>query len=71
LDNDEPATYKEATMGPDFDKLLGAMESEIEFMHDNQVYNLIDPIDSVRPIDYKWVYKKNIDMDGNVHINKA
>jgi hypothetical protein len=71
LDNDEPATYKEATMGPDSDKLLGAMESEIQFMHDNQVYNLIDPINGVRPINCKWVYKKKTDMDGNVHIYKA
>ena len=37
LDNDEPMTYTEAMMGPDSEKWLGAMESEIESMHDNQV----------------------------------
>jgi hypothetical protein len=37
LDNDELMTYTEAMMGPDSEKWLGAMESEIEFMHDNQV----------------------------------
>jgi hypothetical protein len=28
-------TYTEAMMGPDSEKWLGAMESEIESMHDN------------------------------------
>jgi hypothetical protein len=47
------------------------MESEIESMHDNQVWNLVDPIDGVRPIGCKWVFKKKMDKDGNVHIYKA
>jgi hypothetical protein len=68
LDNDKPMTYTEEMMGPDSEKWLGAMESEIESMHDNQVWNLIDPIDCVRPIDCKWVFKKKMDNDGNVHI---
>jgi hypothetical protein len=37
LDNEEPMTYTKAMMGPDSEKWLGAMESEIESMHDNQV----------------------------------
>jgi hypothetical protein len=53
LDNDEPMTYTEPMMGPDSEKWLGAMESEIQSMHDNQVWNLVDPIDGVRPISCK------------------
>jgi hypothetical protein len=64
-------TYTEAMMGPDSKKWLEAMESEIESMHDNQVWNLVDPIDGVRPISYKWVFKKKMDKDGNVYIYKA
>jgi hypothetical protein len=71
LDNDEPITYMEAMMGPESEKWLGAMESKIEFMHDNQVWNLVDPIDGVRPIGCKWVFKKKTDMDINIHIYKA
>jgi hypothetical protein len=37
LDNDEPMTYTVAMMETDYEKWLGAMESKIEFMHDNQV----------------------------------
>jgi hypothetical protein len=58
LDNDEPMTYTEAIMGPNSEKWLGAMESEIESMNDNQVWNLVDPIDGVRPIGYKWFSRK-------------
>jgi hypothetical protein len=71
LDNDEPMTYTEAMMRPDSEKWLRAMEFEIESMHDNQVWNLVDPIDGVRPIGCKWVFKKKMDKDRNVHINKA
>jgi hypothetical protein len=62
LDNDEPMTSTKAMMGPD---------SEIESMHDNKVWNLIDLIDGVRPISCKWVFKKKMNKDGNVHIYKA
>jgi hypothetical protein len=58
LDNDEPMTYTEAMMGLDSEKWLGAMEYEIESMHDNKVWNLVDPIDGVRPISCKWFLRK-------------
>jgi hypothetical protein len=53
LDNDEPMTYTEAMMGLNFEKWLRAMKSEIESIHDNQVWNLVDPINGVRPISCK------------------
>ena len=71
LDNDEPKTYTKAIIGPESEKWFGAMKSEIESMHDNQVWNLVDPIEGVRPVECKWIFKKKIDMDGNVHIHKA
>ncbi|WVZ90398.1 LOW QUALITY PROTEIN: hypothetical protein U9M48_036704 [Paspalum notatum var. saurae] len=71
LYNDEPKTYKEAVMGPDSEKWLEAMRSELKSMADNQVWNLVEPLDEVRPIECKWVFKKKIDADGNVHIYKA
>jgi hypothetical protein len=71
LDNDEPMIYTEAMMGPDFEKWLRAMESEIQSMHDNQGWNLVHPIDGMRPISCKWIFEKKADKDGNVHIYKA
>ena len=58
LDDDEPTTYVEAMMDPDSEKWQSAMRSEIDSMGDNQVWNLVDPPDGVRPIECKWIYKK-------------
>jgi hypothetical protein len=71
LDNDEPMTYAEAMMDPDSEKWQSDMRSEIDSMDDNQVWNLVDPLDGVKPIECEWIYKKKRDMDGNVHIHKA
>jgi hypothetical protein len=71
LDNDEPMTYMEAMMGSNSEKWLGAMESKIQSIDDNQVWNLVDPIDGVRPIGCKQDFKKKTDKDGNIHIYKA
>ena len=71
LDNDEPSTYAEAMMDLDFEKWQSAMKSEIDSMNENQVWNLVDFLDGHRTIECKWIYKKKIDMDGNVHIYKA
>jgi hypothetical protein len=53
LDNDEPLNYMEAMMGHDSKKWIGTMESKIQSMHDNQVWNLVDPNDGVRSIGCK------------------
>jgi len=58
LDDDEPANYVEAMMVPDSEKWQSAMRSEIDSTRDNQVWNLVDPPDGVRPIECKWIYKK-------------
>ena len=71
LDNDEPTTYAEAMMDPDSQKWQSAMRSEIDSMHDNQVWNLVDLPDGHKTIECKRIYKRKIDMDGNVHVHKA
>ena len=71
LDNDKPENYIEAMVDPDSKKWQSAMRSEIDSMGDNQVWNLVDLPDGVRPIECKWIYKKKKDMDENVHVYKA
>jgi DNA-binding MltR family transcriptional regulator len=63
-------TYTEAMMGPDSEKWFGAMEYEIQCMHDNQVWNLVDPIDGVRLVGCKRGFKKKREKEENVHIYK-
>jgi hypothetical protein len=71
LDNDESMTYAEAMMDLDSEKWQSAMRSEIDSMEDNHVWNLVYPLDGVKLIECKWIYKTKRDMDGNVHIHKA
>ena len=71
IDQDEPTSYQEAMMGPDSEKWLLAMKSEMQSMYDNQVWTLIDPPDGVKTIGSKWVFKKKTDMDSKVHTYKA
>ena len=42
LDNSEPSNYEEAMAGPDSDKWLEAMKSEIGSMYENEVWTLTD-----------------------------
>jgi len=71
LEDDEPADYKEAMAGPSSNEWLKAMKSEMESMYENQVWNLVDPPEGVKPIESKWIFKRKTDADGNVTIHKA
>ena len=41
---DDPKTYNEAISDIDSEKWLEAMRSEIDSMHSNQVWTLVDPL---------------------------
>ncbi|KAK2429799.1 secreted RxLR effector protein [Trifolium repens] len=71
MDQDEPVTYQEAITGPESEKWLEAMKSEMDSIYTNQVWNLVEPPVGIRPIGCKWVFKKKTDMDGKVHTYKA
>lgn len=71
LDNGEPSNYEEVMAGPDSNKWLEAMQSEIESMFENKVWTLTDLPDDRRAIENKWIIKKKMDADGNVTIYKA
>ncbi|KAL4326123.1 hypothetical protein GQ457_11G024930 [Hibiscus cannabinus] len=66
VDQDEPKTYQEAVASPDSVKWLEAMRSEMDSMSENQVWTLVEPLEGIKPVGCKWVFKKKTDMDGNV-----
>jgi Reverse transcriptase (RNA-dependent DNA polymerase) len=70
-DVDDPLTYMEAMARPDSVEWLGAMRSEIQSMYDNQVWNLVDLPEGAHPIENKWVFKRKLDVDGNLTTYKA
>ena len=41
-----------------------AIESELEFMYSNKVWNFVDPPEGIKPIGHKWVYKSKREIDG-------
>ncbi|KAL0457576.1 UNVERIFIED_CONTAM: hypothetical protein Slati_0384800 [Sesamum latifolium] len=55
----------------DSDKWLKAMRSEMNSMGSNQIWILVDPPKCVKPIGYKWVYKRKLGPDGEVTAFKA
>ena len=71
LDNDEPMSYEEAMVGPDSNKWLEAMKSEIGSMYENKVWTLVDLPDDRQAIENKWIFKKKTEADGNVTICEA
>ncbi|GJY53045.1 retrotransposon protein, putative, ty1-copia subclass [Tanacetum coccineum] len=70
-DLNEPPNYKAALSDPEYDKWLKAMNTEMQSMKDNQVWNLVELPPNGRTIRSKWIFKKKTGMDGNVHTFKA
>nr|GEY12459.1 putative retrotransposon Ty1-copia subclass protein [Tanacetum cinerariifolium] len=70
-DLNEPNNYNVAILDPESNKWVDAMNAEMQFMKDNQVWCLVDLPPNCRTVGSKWIFKKKIDMDGIVHTYKA
>ena len=68
LDNNEPTSYGEATVGPNSDKWLEDMKSEIVSIYQNKAWTLMDLPDDRQSIEINGSFKKKTDVDGNVTI---
>ena len=47
------------------------MKTEMESMYSNQVWNLVEAPDGIKPVGCKWVYKRKREIDGKVETFKA
>ena len=68
---DDLVSYRKAMEDPDHQQWLDAMNQEIESMHSNSVWELVDRPDEIRPIGCKWIYKRETCLDGKVETFKA
>ena len=68
---DDLNTFDEAMSNIDFKKWLDIIKSEIDSIHSNQVWTLVDPLEDIVPIKCKWIYKRKIGTDGKVETYKA
>ena len=57
--------------GPESAKWKEAMDSEIQSMYDNQVWNLVDNVPGRKTVGCIRIFKKKTDVDGNVHTYKV
>jgi len=71
LESNEPATYKGAMACSDSKLWLEAMQSEIDSMYENDVWDLVDLPDKVRPLQCKWLYKIKQSLEGQPDTYKA
>ena len=68
---DDPNTFDDVISDIDSEKGLDAIKSEINSMHSNQVWTLVDPPEGIVPIGCKWIYKRKINTDGKIETYKA
>ena len=57
VDQNEPTTYQEAIENQESKNWLGAMDSEMQSMYDNQVWTLVDLPEGGKTIGCKWIFK--------------
>ena len=67
----EPTTYDVYLNSSESYKWLEAMKSEMDFVYINQVLNLVKPLEGIKLIGCKWIFKKKTNMEGNVITYKA
>ena len=68
---DDPKTYDEVISDIDSEKWLEAMRSEIDSMHSNQIWTLVDPPEGIVPIGCKQIFKRKIGTYGKVETFKV
>ena len=68
---EELLSYKQAMNDVDKDQWVKAMNLEMESMHFNSVWELVDLPEGVKPIGCKWIYKRKRDSTGKVQTFKA
>ena len=47
------------------------MKSELDSMYSNQVWDLVNAPNGIKPVGCKWVYKRKRMIDGKVETSKA
>lgn len=58
----EPATYSEAMRSKESREWMKAMEEEINSLHKNGTWLLVDKPKSQKAVSCKWIYKKKIEV---------
>ena len=68
---DDPLTVKEALSSPEKREWMKAMESEINSLNTNKVWDLAELPCGQKAIGSKWVFKRKYDCGGNMKQHKV
>jgi hypothetical protein len=58
ISSGDPTTFQDAINSQEKSKWMGAMAEEIEFLHKNQTWDLMELPERKRKIGCKWMFKK-------------
>ena len=71
IDIGEPECYEEAMTCVHKEKWYNAMQEEMNFLHENYTYELMELLEGKKALRNKWVYKLKTGEDGNTPRYKA
>ena len=71
IEDDKPTTYEESLNSLESNKWFIAMKSKMDSMYAIQVWTLVNPLEGIKLIGCKWIFKKKTNMEGNVITYKA
>ena len=67
----DPCNYNEAIQDKHATLWQKVMKTEMESMYSNQVWNLVEAPNGIKPIGCKWIYKRKRGIYGKVKTFKA
>ncbi|RDX78231.1 hypothetical protein CR513_41517, partial [Mucuna pruriens] len=71
LTEDDPINFCQAMQSSNSQKWIDAMKDELKSMQDNDVWDLVELLEGVKPIGCKWIFKTKKDSNGNIERYKA
>jgi len=71
LTEDDSSNFCQAMKSSNSQKWICVMEEEIKSMRDNDVCDIVELPESVKPIGCKWIFKTKRDSVGNIERYKA
>ena len=67
----DPTSWKEVMASTDKAKLVNVTEKEIESLHTNEVWDLVELPKDRKAVGSKWIYKSKRSGNGTVKSHKA
>ncbi|XP_068486344.1 uncharacterized mitochondrial protein AtMg00820-like [Phaseolus vulgaris] len=62
----DPTSYNEAITSDQSSEWNNVMLDELDSMKKNNVWDLVELPDGVKPVGSKWVFKTKLDQNGNI-----